>query len=57
MEGLMIAGVVFAIVLVIAWIVLPFAIIGTKPLLAELLAESKKTNALLQRMTGGAAPR
>ena len=38
---------VFGVVLTIAWIVLPFALIGTKPLLRELIAEAKKTNALL----------
>jgi hypothetical protein len=38
---------VFGAVLTIAWIVLPFALIGTKPLLRELIAEAKKTNALL----------
>jgi hypothetical protein len=38
---------VFGLVLTIAWIVLPFALIGTKPLLRELIAEAKKTNALL----------
>lgn len=38
---------VFGVVLTIAWIVLPFALIGLKPLLRELIAEAKKTNALL----------
>ena len=40
--------VVFGIVLAIAWIILPFALIGTKPLLRELIAETKRTNALLE---------
>ena len=40
----------FGIILAIAWIVLPFALIGTKPILRELLAEAKKTNALLDAM-------
>lgn len=39
--------VIFGIVLAIAWIVLPFALIGTKPLLRELIREMKKTNELL----------
>jgi uncharacterized protein YoxC len=43
------AIVIFGIVLAIAWIVLPFALIGTKPLLRELIAETKKTNELLQQ--------
>jgi hypothetical protein len=38
---------VFGVVLTIAWMVLPFALIGTKPLLRELITEQRKTNALL----------
>lgn len=34
-------------VVVIAWIILPFAMIGTKPLLRELIQQTKETNALL----------
>lgn len=41
---------VLVLVLVVCWIVLPFAIIGTKPLLRELLAEQKRTNSLLNRI-------
>jgi heme exporter protein D len=37
------------ILVAIAWIILPFALIGTKPILRELLAEAKKTNALLEQ--------
>jgi len=48
--GLTLVLFVVAIVLVIAWIVLPFAIIGTKPLLQELIAETRKTNTLLERL-------
>jgi hypothetical protein len=40
-------GLVFLFILAICWLVLPFALIGTKPLLRELLAETKRTNALL----------
>jgi len=39
--------VVFGIVLAVAWIILPFAMIGTKPILREILAEQKRTNELL----------
>jgi hypothetical protein len=42
--------VIFCIVLAIAWIILPFALIGTKPLLRELIAETRKNNALLERI-------
>lgn len=47
--------VVLALALLIAWIILPFALIGTKPLLRELLAEQRKTNALLAAKHGGDA--
>jgi len=39
----------FGIVLAIAWMILPFALIGTKPLLRELITEARKTNALLEQ--------
>lgn len=41
--------VAFGIILAIAWIVLPFALFGTKPLLRELIIEVRRTNALLER--------
>lgn len=40
---------VFGLILAIAWIILPFALIGTKPLLRRLIAEVHRTNALLER--------
>lgn len=44
--------VVFAlgVAIVIAWIVLPFAVFGTKDLLEQLLSEAKRTNTLLDRL-------
>lgn len=45
--ALSVALVLFGIVLGIAWIILPFALIGTKPLLRELIRETKRTNELL----------
>ena len=48
-ELVWVAMIVFGIVLSIAWIVLPFALIGTKPLLRELIAETKRTNELLRQ--------
>jgi len=36
--------------LVVSWIVLPFAIIGTKPLLEKLLRETQRTNELLHQL-------
>jgi uncharacterized protein YoxC len=38
---------VFGIILAICWIVLPIALIGTKPLLRALIAEVRRTNELL----------
>lgn len=38
---------VAAVLLVVCWIVLPFAVIGTKPLLKALLREQRRTNDLL----------
>jgi hypothetical protein len=42
-------GVSFLAVLSVCWIVLPFALIGTKGLLRELIAETRRTNALLEQ--------
>lgn len=46
MTGLFILGVILAV----AWIILPFAIVGTKPILRELLAEQKKATAALEHL-------
>lgn len=40
---------VFALVLAVCWIVLPFALIGTKPLLRELISLQQRTNSLLEQ--------
>jgi hypothetical protein len=40
---------VFGVVLAIAWIILPFALFGTKSLLRALIAEVRRTNALLEQ--------
>lgn len=45
---LFLAGLVFAFVLIVCWIVLPLFLIGTKPILRELLVEAKRTNELLE---------
>jgi hypothetical protein len=44
------AIVLFLIVLAIVWILLPFAIFGTKPKLDALIDESRKTNAQLREI-------
>jgi hypothetical protein len=41
---------IFLFVLAIAWIVLPFAVIGTKPLLQRLIRETEETNKLLRAL-------
>jgi hypothetical protein len=45
--GLMVVLVLFAILVLILWVLLPFAVFGTKPLLREVLAELKTLNAAL----------
>lgn len=47
--GMAVAMVVFGIVLLIAWVILPFALIGTKPLLRQLIKEQQTTNDLLRK--------
>jgi hypothetical protein len=46
--------VILCIILAIAWIVLPFALIGTKPILRQILAETRRTNELLSQLRAGA---
>jgi hypothetical protein len=40
---------ILGIVLLIGWILLPFAVIGTKPILEALLREQRRTNELLEK--------
>jgi hypothetical protein len=44
--------IVLAFVLLIAWIVLPFAVLGVKPLLKDLVREQQATNELLRQQQG-----
>jgi predicted PurR-regulated permease PerM len=48
--SLTIISVILALVLVVCWIILPFAVIGTKPLLRDLLREQKRSNELLAQL-------
>lgn len=48
--GLGLVFTIFAFALAVLWFFLPFAIFGTKDKLAEIIAESKKTNAELARI-------
>jgi hypothetical protein len=41
--------VVLSLILAVCWIVLPFAVIGTKPLLRQILAEQRRMNSLLEQ--------
>jgi heme exporter protein D len=50
---LMVAASIAVVILVVCWIALPFAVLGTKPLLRELLREQRRTNDLLAALTTG----
>lgn len=41
---------IFLVVLAIAWTLLPFAMFGLKPLLRDLLAETRRSNQLLEAL-------
>lgn len=47
---LTLAAVVFGIVLLVLWVLLPFAMFGIKPLLSTLIEEQRKTNELLAKV-------
>lgn len=49
--GTLVVVVIFGVVLMVVWTILPFAVIGIKPLLRQLLAEQRRTNELLQAMS------
>lgn len=50
--------VLFLVGLLIAvlWVLMPFAIFGTKPLLRQLIEQERITNEHLRALRGGAAP-
>ena len=52
--GFIFAAAVFCLAVVVMWIVLPFAVFGTKPLIQQLIAEVRKTNELLRKAQGAA---
>ncbi len=47
MNVLMIVAGIFALILTVLWILVPFAVFGIKPLLRQLIAEQRRTNDLL----------
>jgi hypothetical protein len=46
---LLMAAAVALVVLAVCWLILPFAVLGVKPLLRQLIAEQQRTNELLAR--------
>ena len=55
--GLILFAWVLPFVLVICWTLLPFAMIGIKPLLRELIQKQRKANELLAKSNSGEAPK
>ena len=47
---------IFGFILAIAWIILPLALIGTKPLLRRILDEQIRMNALLASLAAARRP-
>jgi hypothetical protein len=47
--SLLLAAAVAMVVLAVCWLILPFAVLGVKPLLRQLIAEQQRTNELLSR--------
>ena len=50
---LTLASLALGVVLIVCWIVLPFAVVGTKPLLRELIDQQRLTNKLIEAQTRG----
>lgn len=48
---LIVLGTVFSLVLAVVWIILPFAIFGTKPILQQIRRASVETNQQLAEIT------
>lgn len=53
-KGLYLFGLVFLLVLGVAWFFMPFAIFGTKPILKDILRELKNNNDLLRTIASHA---
>ncbi|KWT83872.1 MULTISPECIES: hypothetical protein [unclassified Variovorax] len=54
--GLMIVWVLIALLIAVLWILMPFAIFGSKPLLRTLIEEQKRTNRLLEELAEATKP-
>jgi predicted PurR-regulated permease PerM len=48
---LALVAIVLGVVLIVCWIVLPFAVLGTKPLVRELIREQQMANKLIEAQT------
>jgi predicted PurR-regulated permease PerM len=48
---------VCAVILVVVWLILPFAVIGLKPVVRQVLAAQNETNALLREIRDRLPPR
>lgn len=55
--GIMSALIAAGFLLLVVWIILPFAVLGVKPLLRELIKEQKRTNVMLELATRNARER
>ena len=54
---LMIVVTLLLVVLAVMWVVLPLALIGTKPILREIVRQQQRTNELLQQQIDNAKGR
>ena len=50
MDIAMLVGAIFALILTVLWILVPFALFGIKPLLRELITEQRRGNELAARI-------
>ena len=50
MDIAMLVGAIFALILTVLWILVPFALFGIKPLLRELITEQRRANDLAARI-------
>ena len=56
LSGVIVFVWLFGLVLLMAWVALPFAMFGIKPLLRELITLTKESNRLLKEGTPRQAP-
>jgi ABC-type sulfate transport system permease component len=49
MSGLVLVASIVGLIIAVLWILLPFAVFGSKDILRELVEQQKRTNALLDQ--------